>query len=69
MFAGSRVKSGDADPVSPARWSLIPGSKSFTETRGDSLESRTGRGMARMAGLRRWVHGWPLARLAQSNRR
>jgi hypothetical protein len=27
------VKSGDADPVSPARQSLIPGFGSFTETR------------------------------------
>jgi hypothetical protein len=68
-YAGDLVKSGDADPVSPARESLIPGSGSFTETRGDSLEGRTWRGMARLAGLRRWVLGWPLARLAQSKRR
>jgi hypothetical protein len=63
------VKSGDIDPVSPARKSSIPGSGSFTETRGDSLEGRTGRGMARMAGLRWSVLGWPLARRVQSNRR
>jgi hypothetical protein len=63
------VKSGDADSVSPARQSLIPGSGSFTKTRGGSLEGRTGHGMARMAGLRWWVLGWPLARRAQGNRR
>jgi hypothetical protein len=37
--AGDLVKSGDADPVSPARQSSIPGSGSFTETRGDSRGS------------------------------
>jgi hypothetical protein len=68
-FAGDLVKSGDADLVSPARESSIPGSGSFTETRGDSLEGRTGRGKARMAGLRQSVLGWPLARRAQSKRR
>jgi hypothetical protein len=67
-FAGDLMKSGDADPVSPARESSIPGSGSFIETCGDSLEGRMGRGKARMAGLRRSVLGWPLARRAQSKR-
>jgi hypothetical protein len=67
--AGGRVKSGDAESVSPARQSSIPGSESFTGTRGDSLEGQTGRGMARLAGLWWSGLGWPLARRAQSNRR
>jgi hypothetical protein len=57
-----RVKSGVADPVSPVRQSLIPGSGSFTETRRDSLEGQAGRGMARLAGLRWSGLGRPLAR-------
>jgi hypothetical protein len=68
-FASDLVKSGDADSVSPARESSIPGSGSFTKTRGDSLEGQTGRGKARMASLWRSVHGLPLARRAQSKRR
>jgi hypothetical protein len=68
-YAGDLVKSGDVDPVPPARQSSIPSSGSFTETRRDSLEGRTGRGMARMAGLRWSGLGWPLARRAQSSRR
>jgi hypothetical protein len=61
MYDGDLVKSGDVDPVSPARQSLIPGSGSFTETRRDSLEGQTGRGMARVAGLRWSGLGRPLA--------
>jgi hypothetical protein len=68
MFAGGRVKSGVADSVSPARQSSIPGSGSFTKTRRDSLEGRTGRGMARLAGLRLLGLGRPLVRRAQSKR-
>jgi hypothetical protein len=41
-FAGGRVKSGDLDPVSPARQSSIPRSGSFTEARRVSLEGYTG---------------------------
>jgi hypothetical protein len=67
-YVGDLVKSGDVDPVSPARQSSIPGSGSFTETRKDSLEGRTGRGMARVAGLRWSGLERPLARRAQSNR-
>jgi hypothetical protein len=67
-FTDDRAKSGDADLVSPARQSKIPGSGSFTKTRGDSLEGRTGRGMARLAGLRWSGLGRPLARRAQSKR-
>jgi hypothetical protein len=65
MLAGGRVKSGDLDPVSPARQSSIPRSGSFTEARRVSLEGRTGLGMARLAGLRWWVLGQPLARRVQ----
>jgi hypothetical protein len=68
-FAGGRVKSDDAESVSPVRQSSIPGSGSFTGTRGDSLEGRTGRGMARLAGLRWSGLGRPLARRAQGKRR
>jgi hypothetical protein len=68
-FAGDLLKSDDANLVSPARESSIPGSRSFTKTRGDSLKGRTGQGKARMAGLWRSVLGWPLARRAQSKRR
>jgi hypothetical protein len=68
-YVGDLVKFGEIDPVSPARQSSIPGSRSFTETHRDSLEGRTGRGMARVAGLRLSGLGWPLARRAQSNRR
>jgi hypothetical protein len=57
MFAGGRVKSGDLDPASPARQSLIPRSGSFTEARRVSLEGRTGLGMARLAGLWWWCSG------------
>lgn len=32
-YTGGRVKSGEVDPVSPARYSSIPGSRSFTEAR------------------------------------
>jgi hypothetical protein len=68
-YTGDLVKSGDVDSVSPARQSSIPGSGSFIETRRDSLEGRTGWGMARVAGLRWSGLGRPLARHAQSNRR
>jgi hypothetical protein len=67
-FVSDRAKSYDADPVSPARQSSIPGSGSFTETPGGSLKGRTGRGMARLAGLRWSGLGWPLARRALSKR-
>jgi hypothetical protein len=69
MLAGSRVKSGDLDSVSPARQSSIPRSRSFTEARRVSLEGRTGLGMARLAGLRWWVLGRPLTRRVQGKRR
>jgi hypothetical protein len=68
-YARDLVKSGDVDPVSPAMQSSIPGSWSFTETRRDSLEGRTGWGLARVAGLWWSGLGRPLARRAQSNRR
>jgi hypothetical protein len=48
------VKSGDLDPASPARQSSIPRSGSFTEACRVSLKGQTGRGMDRLAGLRRW---------------
>jgi hypothetical protein len=63
------VKSGDLDPASPTRQSSILHSGSFTEARRVSLEGRTGRGMARLAGLRWWVLGRPLARRAQGKLR
>jgi hypothetical protein len=69
MFTGSRVKSDDLDLVSPARQSSIPRSGSFTEARRVSLEGRTRLGMARLAGLRWWVLGRPLARCAPGKRR
>jgi hypothetical protein len=66
---GGRVKSGDIDPVSPARYSSIPGSGSFTEAHRGYPEGRTGRGMTTMAGLRWSGLGQPLACRAQSDRR
>jgi hypothetical protein len=62
------VKSGEVDPVSPARYSLIPGSGSFTEARRGYPGGRTGQGMARVAGL--WWSGFgrPLAHRAWSDR-
>jgi hypothetical protein len=68
-YAGDLVKSGDVVPVPPVRQSSIPGSGRFTETHRDSLEGRTGQGMASVAGLRWSGLGRPLARRAQSNRR
>jgi hypothetical protein len=65
-FAGGRVKSGDLDPVSPARQSLIPRSGSFTEVRRVSLKGWTGQGMALLAGLLWQVPGRPLARRVQA---
>jgi hypothetical protein len=65
MLTGGRVKSGDLDPVSPARQSSIPRSGSFTEARRVSLEGRTRLGMAWLAGLRWRVLGRPLARRVQ----
>jgi hypothetical protein len=67
MYADGRVKSGEVDPVSPVRYSSIPGSGSFTEARKGYPEGRTGRGMARVAGLRWLGLGRPLARYAQSD--
>jgi hypothetical protein len=69
VLAGGRVKSGDLDPVSPVRQSLIPRSGSFTEARRVSLKGRTGLGMVLSAGLRWWVLGRPLARRVQGKRR
>jgi hypothetical protein len=63
------VKSDDLDLVSLARQRSIPRSRSFTEARRVSLEGRTGLGMARLAGLRWWVLGRPLARHVQGKRR
>jgi hypothetical protein len=68
-YAGGRVKPGEVDLVSPARYSSIPGSGSFTEARRGYLEGRTGRGMARVAGLRWSGLEWPVARRAQSDHR
>jgi hypothetical protein len=68
-FAGGRVKSGDLDSLSPARQSSIPRSGSVTEARRVSLEGQTGLGMSRLAGLRWWVFGRPLAHCAPSKRR
>jgi hypothetical protein len=67
--AGGRVKSGDVDPVSPARYSSIPGSGSFTEAHRGYPKGWTGRRMTRMAGLWWSGLGRPLARRAQSDRR
>jgi hypothetical protein len=69
MFAGGRVKSGDLDPVSPVRQSLIPRSRSFTEARRVSLKGRMGLGMVLSTGLRWWVLRRPLARRVQGKRR
>jgi hypothetical protein len=63
------VKSGDLDPVSPARQSSIPRSGSFTEAHRVSLEGWTGLGMARLAGLWWRVLGRPLARRVQGKLR
>jgi hypothetical protein len=68
-FAGSRVKSGYLDPVSPVRQSSIPRSGSFTEARRVSLKGWTGQGMALLAGLRWRVLRWSLARRVQSKLR
>jgi hypothetical protein len=68
-YAGGRVKSGEVNLVSPARYSSIPGSGSFTEARRGYLAGRTGRVKARVAGLWWLGLGWPLARRAQSDRR
>jgi hypothetical protein len=54
---------------SPARYSSIPGSRSFTEAHRGYPEGQTGNGMARVAGLRWSGLGRPLARRAQSDRR
>jgi hypothetical protein len=62
------VKSGDLDLVSPARQSLIPRSRSFTEARRVSLEGRTGLRRDQLAGLQWWVLGRPLARRVQGKR-
>jgi hypothetical protein len=61
--------SGDLDPASPARQSLIPRFGSFTEARRVSHEGRTGLWLARLAGLRQWVLGRPLARRVQGKLR
>jgi hypothetical protein len=68
-YAGGRVKSGEVDSVPPARFSSIPSSGSFTEARRGYPEGWTGRGMARVAGLRWMGLGRPLSRCAQSDRR
>jgi hypothetical protein len=64
-----RLKSGDVDPVAPVRYSLIPGSRSFTEARRGYPEGRTVRGMARVAALRWSGLERPLAHRAKSDRR
>jgi hypothetical protein len=68
-YVGGRVKSSELDLVPPARFSSIPGSGSFTEARRGYPEGRTGRGMARVAGLRWLGLERPLARCAKSDRR
>jgi hypothetical protein len=68
-FAGGRVKSGDLDPVSPARQSSIPRSGSFTEVRRVSLEGWTWLGKALLAGLRWRVLWRSLARRVQGKLR
>jgi hypothetical protein len=68
MYAGGRVKSGEVDPVSSARFSSIIGSGSFTKAHRGYPEGRTGQGTARVAGLRWLGLGRPLARHAQSDR-
>jgi hypothetical protein len=68
-YTSGRVKSGEVDPVSLVRYSSIPGSGSFTKARRGYLEGRTGRGMARVAGLWWSGLGRPLSHRAQSDRR
>jgi hypothetical protein len=63
------VKSGDLDPVSPARQSSIPRSGSFTEARRVSLGGWMGLGMAWLAGLQWRVLGRSLARRVQGKLR
>jgi hypothetical protein len=63
------VKSSDLDLVSLARQNSIPRSGSFIEAHRVSLEGRMGLGMARLAGLRWWVLGRPLARCVPGKRR
>jgi hypothetical protein len=63
------VKSDDLDPASPVRQSSIPRTWSFTEACRVSLEGRMGQGKARLASLRQWVLGWPLARRVQGKLR
>jgi hypothetical protein len=67
-YAGGQVKSDEVDLVSPARYSSIPGSRSFTEARRGYPEGQTGRGMARVDGLPWSGLRRPLARRAQSDR-
>jgi hypothetical protein len=67
--ADGRVKSSDVDPVSPVRYSSIPGSRSFTEVRRGYLEGRMGRGVARLTILRWSWLAWPLARRSLGKRR
>jgi hypothetical protein len=69
MLAGGRVMSGDLYPVSSVRQRSIPCSGSFTEARRVYLEGRTGLGGSRLAGLRWWVLGRPLARRVQGKLR
>jgi hypothetical protein len=54
-FADGRVKSGDLDPGSPVRQSLIPRSGCFIEARRIYFKGWTGLGMALLAGL--WWRG------------
>jgi hypothetical protein len=63
------VKSGDLDPVSPARQSSIPRSGSFTEARRIYSKGWTGLGMALLAGLRWRGIERPLARRLQGKLR
>jgi hypothetical protein len=66
---GGRLKSGDVDLVSPARYCSILSSGSFIEVRRSYPKGRTGWRMASLAGLR-W--SWlvrPLARGSLGKRR
>jgi hypothetical protein len=66
-LASGRVKSGDREPASPARQSLIPRSRSFTEARRVYTLGWTGLGEALLAGLQWRGIGRPRARPARGN--
>jgi hypothetical protein len=58
-FTGDQVKSGDRGLASPAKQSLIPCSRSFTEASTTSSKGRAWLGKALLAGLRWQGLGWP----------